>query len=260
VAQCDETKPTCNQCQKSRRQCPGYKDDFDLVFRNETQATERRARRAVNGKRVSAQMAFAGQQSSFSVLQDGDEIMYEGEGVISPMLNRSTTTDIVASPPSIPIDQQAPCYFISNYVIVPQTGARGYFDFLVPMLRHESQDSHLSLAFSAVSLASLANRPSTRGRAIFPQAVAQYTKALKAVNLALQNPAQQKTDQTLAAILMLGFFETIASETSNASAWYSHVDGAVQLVKMRGTKQLRTKVGYSLFVSVRNQMVGSQRV
>jgi predicted 2-oxoglutarate/Fe(II)-dependent dioxygenase YbiX len=126
---------------------------------------------------------------------------------------------------------------------------------LVPMLRHESPDSHLSLAFQAVSLASLANRPSTRGRAIFPQAVAQYTKALKAVNLALQNPTQQKTDQTLAAILMLGFFETIASETSNASAWYSHVDGAVQLVKMRGKKQLRTKVGYSLFVSVRNQMV-----
>lgn len=40
-----------------------------------------------------------------------------------------------------------------------------------------------------------------------PQAVAQYTKALKATNLALQNPAQQKSDQTLAAILMLTFFE-----------------------------------------------------
>src|SRR5690625_4379608 len=46
TTQCDETKPTCNQCAKSRRICPGYKDEFDLVFRNETQATERRARKA----------------------------------------------------------------------------------------------------------------------------------------------------------------------------------------------------------------------
>ena len=58
IIKCDETKPTCLQCQKSRRQCPGYKDDFDLVFRNETQATERRARKAGNGKRGHATMTL----------------------------------------------------------------------------------------------------------------------------------------------------------------------------------------------------------
>jgi hypothetical protein len=47
----------------------------------------------------------------------------------------------------------------------------------------------------------------------------------------------------------------MASERGNASAWFSHVEGAVQLVKLRGKKQLRTKIGYSLFVCVRNQMV-----
>jgi hypothetical protein len=41
-------------------------------------------------------------------------------------------------------------------------------------------------------------------------------------------------------------------------AWYSHIDGAVQLVKMRGKKQLRTKIGHSLFVCVRTQMVSSR--
>jgi hypothetical protein len=47
----------------------------------------------------------------------------------------------------------------------------------------------------------------------------------------------------------------MASERGNASAWFSHVEGAVQLVKLRGKKQLRTKIGYSLFVCVRNAMV-----
>lgn len=159
------------------------------------------------------------------------------------------------APPDIAIDQQAPCYFVSNYVLTPRHSTRGYFDFLIPMLKNEGPNSHLSLAFSAVSLAALSNRPNTRGSSLFHQAIGQYAKALKALNLALQNTVHQKTDQTLASIIMLGFFETVCSEKTNAMAWYSHVDGAVQLVKMRGKKQLRTKVGYSLFACVRTQMV-----
>jgi len=38
-------------------------------------------------------------------------------------------------------------------------------------------------------------------------------------------------------------------------AWGSHIDGAVMIVKMRGKKQLRTKLGNALFVAVRTQMV-----
>lgn len=39
------------------------------------------------------------------------------------------------------------------------------------------------------------------------------------------------------------------------AAWGSHIDGAVMLVKLRGKKQLRTRVGNALFVAVRNLMV-----
>jgi hypothetical protein len=108
---------------------------------------------------------------------------------------------------SVPLDVQAPCYFMSNFTLASQPTARGYFDFLQPLVKTEPSDSHFSLAFSAVALASLANRPHARGSNLFSQAANQYTKALRAVNLALQSPQHQKTDQTLAAILMLGFFE-----------------------------------------------------
>jgi hypothetical protein len=108
---------------------------------------------------------------------------------------------------SVPVDVQAPCYFMSNFVMTSQSTGPGYFDFLMPLVKSESPDSHFSLAFSAVALASLAKRPSARGTPLFVEAVGLYTKALKAINIALQTPAHQKTDQTLAAILMLGFFE-----------------------------------------------------
>jgi len=47
------------------------------------------------------------------------------------------------------------------------------------------------------------------------------------------------------------------NDRSNASAWGSHIDGASELVRMRGKKQLRTKIGQSLFMTVRAQMVRS---
>ena len=176
---------------------------------------------------------------------------------------------------SVPIEQQAPCFFVTNFIIpLSDRGAGtgpGHFDYLEPLMKIAGPNSTLSVAFEAVAMAALANRPNSRGRGLLPKAMGQYAKALKATNLALQNPAHQKTDQTLASILMLGFFEvrrsvdrlnniliqyqTVLAQSNNAQAWYSHVDGAVQVVRMRGKKQLRTKIGRSMFRVVRNQMV-----
>ena len=40
-------------------------------------------------------------------------------------------------------------------------------------------------------------------------------------------------------------------------AWGSHTEGAIQLVRARGKKQLRTKLGLLLFIAVRTQMVST---
>jgi hypothetical protein len=45
-AQCDEKRPTCGNCKKSARVCPGYPDDFDLVFRDENKAMAKKARKS----------------------------------------------------------------------------------------------------------------------------------------------------------------------------------------------------------------------
>lgn len=44
-SQCDEKRPTCGNCKKSGRECPGYPDEFDLVFRDENKAMARKARK-----------------------------------------------------------------------------------------------------------------------------------------------------------------------------------------------------------------------
>ncbi|KAI0121669.1 hypothetical protein BJ170DRAFT_132264 [Xylariales sp. AK1849] len=246
---CDETKPTCNQCAKSRRQCPGYKDEFDLVFRNETQATERRARKA-NKKALQK----AGKQDSS---ED------ESSGSISPISPIDDFRDAFRSPleqaimpsVSIPVETRADCHFVANFILIPQQGStRGFLDFLLPMLKVDGPSGHLQRAFNACALALLNNCPGARNN-YADKALNEYTYALKGTNVALRDPAVQNSDSTLAAVLLLGLFENITAKQLGMLAWGSHIEGAIQLVKQRGRKQLRTRAGLLLFIAVRTQMI-----
>lgn len=108
----------------------------------------------------------------------------------------------------IPVSDQAPCYFISSFVLQPKhEQAKGYFDYLIPLLNTARPASTLTLAFEAVAYAAMANRPSTRSSNLMSKALMQYHKALKATNHALRTPSLQKLDTTLASVLLLGHFE-----------------------------------------------------
>jgi hypothetical protein len=54
---------------------------------------------------------------------------------------------------STPLDERASCYFMANFVLVPnENSMKGYLEFLLPLLK-KSQESHLMLTFTAVALA-----------------------------------------------------------------------------------------------------------
>ncbi|KAG6041834.1 hypothetical protein E4U41_001305 [Claviceps citrina] len=246
---CDETKPTCNQCAKSRRICPGYKDEFDLVFRNETQATERRARKA-SKKALSLKQGRETDRGA-SPSSTGSSDSGENHSPITPTSQLSS----VHNSPQIPLDDQAACHFIANYVLVPRHGSLiGFMEFVVPLLNAERVPLHYRCAFEACALASLNNGVGNRNH-FEKQALGKYTKALSTTFAALQDPEVAKEDATLAAVLLLGLFENISAKTMGMLAWGSHIEGAIQLAKARGRKQLRTRVGLNMFIAVRTQMI-----
>lgn len=133
----------------------------------------------------------------------------DGHTVHTPGSDSDSSTSLVLPGTlTMPVEQQAPCFFMSNFVILPHNQhSKGYFDFILPLMKTEPTDSPLSLSFRAVAMASLANRPNTRDSRMMNQAVDGYTKALKGVNLSLQNPTLQKSDSTLASVILLSFFE-----------------------------------------------------
>ncbi|KFG83470.1 putative negative acting factor [Metarhizium anisopliae] len=242
---CDETKPTCKQCAKARRVCPGYRDV------NKSHPTS-------EGGSASSQVPDKPQQSATPSLAPksgrSDGLSLEGTGTPSP---RSSSDKSIQAPPPLAVDELASCHFISNYVLIPKQGlatTRGFLEFVLPLLKTPEPSQHFLYAFKACSLASLNNRVGT-GNDFDRAALGCYTKALACTFTALKDPVLTKRDDTLAAILLLGLFENITAKTLGMLAWSSHIEGAIQLVKSRGQEQLRSKIGLDLFIAVRTQMI-----
>ncbi|KAL3954958.1 hypothetical protein ACCO45_010521 [Purpureocillium lilacinum] len=246
---CDETRPTCKQCARARRTCPGYRDvgDGGDSSRNRKAASHEADRKAAVSRAAAKPLApktQSGESDSSS----------ESEGSATPVLMNEET---VKSLLQLPVEDLASCHFIANYVLIPRQhilSTRGFLEFLLPLLKSGTRISHFKHAFDACALASLNNRVGN-GNEFEKQALGSYTKALAATFAALKDPELVKKDETLAAILLLGLFENISAKSLGMMAWSSHIEGAVQLVKTRGPAQLSTKTGMDLFVAVRTQMI-----
>ncbi|OAA73796.1 hypothetical protein ISF_00697 [Cordyceps fumosorosea ARSEF 2679] len=237
------------KCIKSRRVCPGYKDEFDLVFRNETEATERRARKA-NNKALALK---TGRSTSRKVPE------------LKTLVGSATSSDPSSTPPSTPsspspaptqsLDERTAHHFVSNYVLVPPQGTqRGYFEFVIPLIKAKNPCPHFKLAFEACALAYFSNRMKCPER-FEKAALHKYVQALATTGRAIQDPVESKQDGTVAAVLLLSLFENITSRHFGMLAWSTHTEGAIQLVQSRGRDQLKTKVGRDIFVTVRTQQI-----
>lgn len=216
-----------------------------MVFRNETQATERRARKA--SKKAMAQKIERHEGTS-----DGSD---SSSGSHSPPYFGYTIETPLLASLKVPTDEQATCHFLSNYVLMPRsTSKRGFLEFVLPYIKIDNPPEHFKSAFDACSFAYLGNKVGT-GNNFESQALGSYSRALSTTFAALRDPEMAKHDATLAAVLLLGLFENITAKNMGTLAWGSHIEGAIQLVRSRGRKQLRTKTGLSLFIAVRTQMV-----
>jgi hypothetical protein len=79
------------------------------------------------------------------------------------------------------------------------------------MLKPKSEANHgfqaLEIITAAAGLAALANSSSAQD--LIPQAYTLYGEALRKVRIALQDPEQAISDETLAAVMLMGTFEVI---------------------------------------------------
>jgi hypothetical protein len=277
------------RCQKSKRFCPGYRDLFDSKLRDETKSTKRKLsyknHRPFTLEEFNATFCQPYNTSALvhttalpptwseSTWVSYDNYPWDSDStspaskahdeLIQRPRRRLAEPNLFPGQPavtkqslSIPVDQQAVNFFLTNYVLVPgpeSMTSQGHLEFLLPLLKSQPADSPLALTFTSVGLATMAIRPNSRS--LLPMASSNYIKALKQINFALRDPRTAMSDTTLATILMLTVYEQITSSETELTGWSSHIFGAVAIIRARGKKSFQSKFGRQLFIAVREVMV-----
>lgn len=223
---CDQTKPACNKCTRAKRVCPGYREPFEVNFKDQTDLVIRKHERTNSTSRgvlhkprkghgtyvapfISAvSLTNIGYRSDLSSSEDS--VISTSSLVSEEPTKVSPNCTWYPSPGDLPrfntpVADQALCYFVANYVCIRSHTPGAGLQFLWPLVKSAMQNDTFNTAFEAVCMASIASRPNSG--ALVPLARVYYDRALKQVARTVQDRERAKEDQSLAAIIMLILYE-----------------------------------------------------
>ncbi|KAF7505700.1 hypothetical protein GJ744_000549 [Endocarpon pusillum] len=255
---CDQIRPACSQCLKSRdgRLCPGYREEAAFRFCDESSEVAHRAqlkqvfklrRRALGSVNPSDSSEASSSSSSDS----------DGLYLISLCNKSSICSFEESSLPGAPrpsVETQGIQYFLANYVTSDVDSCSGHMQSLICW--KTAQSKTLEVAMEAVGLAALSVRRSNP--ILMANARRQYALALRMTKSHLQDSAQCKQDDTMAAVRLLGFFEIMTCSSSmSMKAWTNHIDGSIALLNLRGVDMLDSEFGAAVFTQARSQILMS---
>lgn len=277
---CDQTKPACIKCIKAKRICPGYREPFEVNFRDQTQSTIRKHELSIVGtkKTHASERRRDSIRSVCSASESGDSpcmsassspiILVSSQGLVgfSPpaACNDYNTVARMEPVPSAldlinlqtPILQQASCFFMRNFVSLttPNSSIGGGLRFLEPLVLHAKEGSAFHSTFLAAAMASMASRPNAGE--LVRLARTYYHGAIKNVAKMVQDREQSRGDEVLASIIMLILYEALMWEDDATPGILNfHLKGAQAIVKLRSPEDRRTPMGQALFEFVRTFVI-----
>ncbi|TVY39221.1 hypothetical protein LSUB1_G004028 [Lachnellula subtilissima] len=262
---CDRATPSCSQCIRGQRPCPGYRDQLDLIFRDESEAVIGKAKgkaKANSSSKARPKQRPPSKSPASTISSDNwtppadDEQEYLkkefAELVLAPDLHGGFVQEMVPFgslgsfnlPPKTPLESRAQAFFYSKSPLWLRN-----FDLLGALCNQTNADEHLLASMSAVGLASLSNTLHTPELLI--RSRKDYVRALRLTNEALRSPTDVTKDSTLFSVMILSIYETVTGTNERSlSAWTEHVNGATALVKLRGLEQFETEAGQRMFLQV----------
>lgn len=147
------------------------------------------------------------------------------------------------------------CFFFANYVNIrrdPRT-MRGFMETLLPLYSRSPHDSPLSLAIIAVATNMTIMWKFKGTDHALPRSF--YTRAVDRFQAALADPLESQSDDLLAAVLLLEFYDNVSGRHSNKSPSGAHQDGALALINHRGQRNFKNHLSAQLVIAVRNSLV-----
>ncbi|KUI60551.1 White-opaque regulator 1 [Cytospora mali] len=292
---CDQRQPGCGQCEKRQRECPGYRNLVDLMFRDESSHVINKAN-ANSRKKRSLPSPAASHTSTIS-----DQVISSSASIAEPHGYQYAAIPLrqwspVQSPPTRPVygtkfDEKgrevsregrrrsqppvqvlaplsyslSPSFqergvnlFFTRYISVSENLAHHRYDFILDLWQPNTSDPNhdgVLAGITAVGLVGVAEM--SRSGEVLEAARKSYGKALRLTNDALRDPGEAVKDTTLLSVMLLGLFEMIGgSRARGIESWQKHLNGAAALARLRGVEQFRTPAGVRLlFMLAQNTMI-----
>ncbi|OIW22581.1 hypothetical protein CONLIGDRAFT_215731 [Coniochaeta ligniaria NRRL 30616] len=229
---CDQRKPQCLRCEKAKTQCPGYRNLADVLFRDESERIERRAR-----------------------ILNGDLPVPQNRPSSDPSSKPPSPPTSVPRPLGQPVTELAANFFFTKYYVCDEPSLPdGAHKWLAQAYSETPPNHALRAVIEAAGMAGISNvhhAPSMRSRSKH-----QYGLALEALKTLLNDVNEAVADTTLMTVNLFGLFEFITFDNwDHSQAWAAHIAGATALLQLRGQEQFKTERGGLLFVQLRSQML-----
>lgn len=226
---CDQARPACGECIRKNRECPGYRDELSLMFRDETESVLRKARSSQSSSTASTpsssfrhrmpsrspRSAYLGRSSASSVATNSsgglDDLAYDfGPDLGHGSWKRQARQSPVKTHPNTGISkQEAICFFLQSHAI---PGNVLITDMLTDFLMESGGSlGQRAIQSSIVAVASAMLSRVRRAASLSHIAHQEYGYALKLVNQALADADEAKTNQTLGAVVLLALYEVSTS-------------------------------------------------
>ncbi|KAF9873125.1 hypothetical protein CkaCkLH20_09288 [Colletotrichum karsti] len=200
---CDEQKPSCKKCLNIKRECPGYKDSWATMHREENDHAAKLVQIRVKRK----------------LRERRDQNQSE-----RPVLPR---------PVQLSVDVVTLNHFYNDYSLGSGVGFLG----ILPSIYSAGPATCFLDAIHATAFASSSRQRNES--ALMMEARRRYGRAIVGLNNSLQSPGTNNSDCMLAALFLLGLFEAIISQPSpnmpidTEASCHPHSRGGLSLLQYR---------------------------
>ncbi|KAF5242142.1 hypothetical protein FANTH_8774 [Fusarium anthophilum] len=236
----NQEEKACRQCRRAGSRCDGYRVEESVTFRDQTTETL--------GK-----VSFASHANLPSGNQDVlvRPKLYQ-QAKVHPSQDQSSHYPWFRL--AITPEDQALHFFFHHYV-VPESGrSPTHPDCHGIIYKRAIEPGYLANLINAVGLAGLAY--SKNAPMLVDSARQAFSRALRGICAVLVDPTEAASDQMLVAVMLLALYETVTLHpTADLSPWSRHVDGALALMQLRRAGQLRNRIGRSIFLHLRTEIL-----
>ncbi|KAJ3471025.1 hypothetical protein MRS44_001124 [Fusarium solani] len=254
---CDLGRPSCQRCIKYGAECPGYRDEHELVFRNANPTTvkKRKKRTQQQASREVSVISFSDSSSSSGDSATPGTLLDENFG-LSPV--SSTSTDLIStagSDTTIILPQSMNEHWTSHSIPI-LLNVYSTLEFLHDTYRKNDVNGPLVWAahlFSRTYVTNLRYPTAIDNGSITEteKELGTYLgKTLSSVGEALKSPGGALRDDVLATVWILTNYELLMGSINRIepmSPWHLHTRGLYSILKARGTAYFKRENGRAGF-------------